>query len=32
MCDSHLALAINELGLALNLVMMATGMGVAVKL
>ena len=32
MCDSYLALTINGLGLALNLVMMATGMGVAVKL
>jgi hypothetical protein len=32
MCDSFLALAINGLSLALNLVMMATGMGAAVTL
>ena len=32
MCDSFLALAIIGLGLALNLVMMARGMGAAVTL
>jgi hypothetical protein len=32
MCDSFLALAINGLGLALNLVMMETGMAAAVTL